>query len=63
MRKGVIIPSLVATFALGWAYKGGFIDGIVAGAQAIYYANIMAARELFGIISGRPRPFRWWPPF
>lgn len=50
MRKGVVIPSLIATFALGWAYKGGFIAGIVAGATAIYNANIMAARELFGII-------------
>lgn len=49
-RKGVIIPSLVATFALGWAYKGGFVEGMIAGASAIYNANIMAAKELFGII-------------
>lgn len=50
MRKGVVVPSLVATFALGWAWKGGFISGIVGGAAAIYNANIGAAKELFGII-------------
>lgn len=49
-RKGVIIPSLVTTFLLGWAYKGGFGEGIVAGLAAIYNANIMAAKELFSII-------------
>jgi hypothetical protein len=49
-RKGVIIPSLVTTFLLGWAYKGGFGEGIIAGLAAIYNANIMAAKELFGII-------------
>lgn len=49
-RKGVVIPSLVATFALGWAYKGGFVEGMISGASAIYNANIMAAKELFGII-------------
>jgi hypothetical protein len=50
MRKGVVVPSLIATFAVGWAYKGGFLSGIVAGAEAIYNANIVAAKELFGII-------------
>jgi len=49
-RKGVIIPSLLATFAVGWAYKGGFFEGMISGATAIYHANIMAAKELFGII-------------
>ncbi|MFT9847379.1 hypothetical protein [Aneurinibacillus sp. REN35] len=49
-RKGVIIPSLVTTFLLGWAYKGGFGEGIVAGLVTIYNANIMAAKELFSII-------------
>ncbi|HEY3368282.1 MAG TPA: hypothetical protein VGK74_24785, partial [Symbiobacteriaceae bacterium] len=49
-RKGVVIPSLIATFALGWAWKGGFVSGIIAGASAIYNANIGAAKELFGII-------------
>ncbi|MCI1692637.1 hypothetical protein [Aneurinibacillus aneurinilyticus] len=49
-RKGVIIPSLVTTFLLGWAYKGGFGEGIIAGLAAIYNANIMAAKELFSII-------------
>jgi hypothetical protein len=49
-RKGVIIPSLVTTFLLGWAYKGGLADGAIAGLAAIYNANIMAAKELFSII-------------
>ncbi|MFZ5825485.1 MAG: hypothetical protein ACOY94_14385 [Bacillota bacterium] len=50
MRKSVVIPALVATFAVGWAYKGGFTAGIVGGVSAIYNANIVAATELFGII-------------
>lgn len=50
MRKGVVVPALIATFAVGWAYKGGFVEGIIGGATAIYNANIMAAKELFGII-------------
>jgi len=50
MRKGVIVPSLIATFAVGWAYKGGSLKGIIGGASTIYDANIMAAKELFGIV-------------
>lgn len=49
-RKGVVVPSLVATFLLGWAYKGGALTGIVAGLTTVYNANIMAAKELFGIV-------------
>ncbi|HYF75919.1 MAG TPA: hypothetical protein VD973_02215 [Symbiobacteriaceae bacterium] len=49
-RKGVVVPSLVATFLLGWAYKGGILTGIVAGLTTLYNANIMAAKELFGIV-------------
>ncbi|HWI52022.1 MAG TPA: hypothetical protein VNT01_07760 [Symbiobacteriaceae bacterium] len=49
-RKGVVFPSIVATFAVGWAYKGGFLTGIIGGAGAIYNASIVAAKELFGII-------------
>lgn len=49
-RKGVIIPSILTTFLLGWAYKGGFGEGMLAGTAAVYNANIMAAKELFSII-------------
>ncbi|HYF93870.1 MAG TPA: hypothetical protein VD969_16780 [Symbiobacteriaceae bacterium] len=50
LRKGVVFPSIIATFAVGWAYKGGFFTGIIGGGTAIYNASIVAAKELFGII-------------
>lgn len=50
MRKGVVFPSILATFAVGWAYKGGVLEGFIAGTGAIYNASIVAAKELFGIV-------------
>ncbi|MCU6794082.1 hypothetical protein OB236_18425 [Paenibacillus sp. WQ 127069] len=44
-RRGVIIPTLVGTFLIGWIYKGS----IVSGFQAVYNANLTAAKELFTI--------------
>jgi hypothetical protein len=44
-RRGVIIPTLIGTFLIGWIYKGS----IVSGFQAVYNANLTAAKELFTI--------------
>ena len=49
-RKDVVVPALLAVLGVGWAYKGGFIEGLVAGLATVYNANIKAANELFGII-------------
>jgi hypothetical protein len=44
-RKGVIIPTLIGTFLIGWIYKGSLISGF----QTVYNANLTAAKELFTI--------------
>jgi hypothetical protein len=44
-RRGVIIPTLIGTFLIGWIYKGS----VVSGFQAVYNANLTAAKELFTI--------------
>ncbi|MDF2682470.1 MAG: rane protein [Brevibacillus sp.] len=44
-RRGVVIPSLIGTFLVGWIYKGDVISGF----QAVYNANLTAAKELFTI--------------
>lgn len=44
-RRGVVIPTLVGTFLIGWVYKGSIISGF----QAIFNANLVAAKELFTI--------------
>jgi hypothetical protein len=44
-RRGVVIPTLVGTFFVGWVYKGSIISGF----QAVYNANLTAAKELFTI--------------
>lgn len=44
-RRGVVIPTLVGTFLIGWVYKGSIISGF----QAIFNANLIAAKELFTI--------------
>ncbi len=45
MRKGVVIPTLIGTFLIGIVYKGSLIGGF----QAVYLANLTAAKELFTI--------------
>lgn len=45
LRRGVVIPSLIGTFLVGWIYKGDVISGF----QAVYNANLTAAKELFTI--------------
>lgn len=44
-RRGVVIPTLVGTFLIGWMYNGSLISGF----KAIYNANLTAAKELFTI--------------
>src|SRR4051812_29054928 len=44
-RRGVIIPTLLGTFLIGWIYKGDMISGF----KAVYNANLTAAKELFTI--------------
>jgi hypothetical protein len=44
-RRGVVIPTLVGTFLVGWIYKGSIISGFMA----VYNANLLAAKELFTI--------------
>lgn len=44
-RRGVVIPTLIGTFLIGWMYSGDVINGF----KAVYNANLTAARELFTI--------------
>lgn len=44
-RKGVVLPVLIGTFLVASFYKGG----IVSGFQAVFNANLVAAKELFSI--------------
>lgn len=44
-RKGVVLPTLLGTFAIAWVYKGSLVDGFTA----IFNANLVAAQELFNI--------------
>jgi hypothetical protein len=45
LKRGVVIPTLIGTFLIGWIYKGS----IVSGFQTVYNANLTAAKELFTI--------------
>ncbi|MEW9670651.1 hypothetical protein [Ammoniphilus sp. 3BR4] len=45
LRRGVVLPTLVGTLLVAWIYKGSFIGGL----QAIFNANLVAAKELFSI--------------
>ncbi|GGF94588.1 hypothetical protein [Paenibacillus abyssi] len=44
-RRGVVIPTLIGTFLIGWIYSGDVISGF----KSVYNANLTAARELFTI--------------
>ncbi|NSL53093.1 hypothetical protein [Calidifontibacillus erzurumensis] len=44
-RRGVVLPALIGTFLIGWIYKDSFIGGF----QAVFNANLVAAKELFTI--------------
>lgn len=44
-RRGVVLPTIVGTFLVAWIYKGSFVGGF----QAIFNANLIAAKELFSI--------------
>lgn len=44
-RRGIVLPTLVGTFLVAWVYKGSFVGGL----QAIFNANLVAAKELFSI--------------
>ncbi|MDQ1145736.1 hypothetical protein QE429_002563 [Bacillus sp. SORGH_AS 510] len=44
-RKGVVLPLIIGTFLVAAVYKGS----IIAGFQAVFNANLVAAKELFSI--------------
>jgi hypothetical protein len=44
-RKGIVLPLIIGTFLVGTVYKGS----IIAGFQAIFNANLVAAQQLFNI--------------
>ncbi|RXT04856.1 hypothetical protein [Ammoniphilus sp. CFH 90114] len=44
-RRGVVLPTLIGTLLVAWIYNGSFIGGL----QAIFNANLVAAKELFSI--------------
>lgn len=45
LRKNVIIPCILFTFAIGLVYTGSFTGGVAT----IFNASIVAAKDLFGI--------------
>ncbi|MBB6444462.1 hypothetical protein [Bacillus benzoevorans] len=45
LRKGVVLPVLIGTFLVGLLYNGN----VIAGFQAVFNANLVAAKELFNI--------------
>ncbi|VEF49699.1 putative transport protein [Bacillus freudenreichii] len=44
-RRGVVLPIIIGTFLVAAVYKGN----IVSGFQAVFNANLVAAKELFSI--------------
>jgi hypothetical protein len=44
-RRNVVVPTILATLALGWAYKGDFVFGV----ETIFNAGLYAATQLFNI--------------
>lgn len=44
-RKGVVLPLIIGTFIVAAVYKGSLISGF----QAVFNANLVAAKELFSI--------------
>jgi hypothetical protein len=44
-RKGVVLPVIIGTFLVAVVYKGNLISGF----QAVFNANLVAAKELFSI--------------
>ncbi|MDN3016366.1 hypothetical protein PH210_09150 [Paenibacillus sp. BSR1-1] len=44
-RKGVVLPLIIGTFIVAAVYKGS----LIAGFQAVFNANLVAAKELFSI--------------
>lgn len=44
-RKGVVLPTILGTFVIGWVFSGNLITGFTA----IFNANLVAAQELFSI--------------
>lgn len=44
-KRGVVLPTLVGTFLVACIYKGSLVSGF----QAVFNANLVAAKELFNI--------------
>ena len=45
LRRGVVLPTIVGTLLVAWVYKGSVVDAF----QAVFNANLVAAKELFNI--------------
>ncbi|WLR53233.1 hypothetical protein LC040_08445 [Bacillus tianshenii] len=44
-RKGVVLPTILGTFLVAWIYNSSFVGAF----QAVFNANLVAAKELFSI--------------
>ncbi|EGK14499.1 hypothetical protein ACFQ49_08450 [Kroppenstedtia eburnea] len=44
-RRGVVLPAWIGTWLVAWLWKGHLVTGL----QAVFNANLVAARELFSI--------------
>jgi hypothetical protein len=44
-RRGVVLPTLIGTLLVAWIYKGSLVGAL----QAVFNANLVAAKELFSI--------------
>lgn len=49
MRKNVVVPAILMTFLVGYAFSGS----IAAALQTIFSASLVAAGELFSIFDHR----------
>ncbi|PTX53891.1 hypothetical protein C8P63_1259 [Melghirimyces profundicolus] len=45
LKRSVVLPTLIGTLLVVWVH----LDSLVSGLQAVFNANLVAARELFGI--------------
>ena len=45
LRRGVVLPTIVGTLLVAWVYKGSLVGAF----QAVFNANLVAAKELFNI--------------
>ncbi|MDT8859655.1 hypothetical protein N0O92_05360 [Alkalihalobacillus sp. MEB130] len=51
-KRDVVLPSIVGTFILGLVYHAdkGFVDGVIASIQVVFFGFLNAGTELFDIM-------------